>query len=108
MFDVIASLVMLAMLPVLVFIVKKPLGFIRNIFYVLIGKRSWVGYETTQSIPEMRLPEIRKGVLHPNDVLKKQVLSPDDISRLNILYARNYKVINDFRILLKGFRELGR
>ncbi|MGB4204264.1 MAG: hypothetical protein WBJ84_01450 [Bacteroidales bacterium] len=108
LFDVIASLVMLVMLPVLVFIVKKPLRFIRNIFYVLIGKRSWVGYETTQSIPEMRLPEIRKGVLHPIDVLQKQVLSPDDISRLNILYARNYKVVNDFRILLKGFRELGR
>lgn len=108
LFDVIASLVMLVMLPVLVFIVKKPLGFIRNIFYVLIGKRSWVGYETTHSRPEMRLPEIRKGVLHPIDVLQKQVLSPDDISRLNILYARNYKVINDFGILLKGFRELGR
>ncbi|MBE0663673.1 MAG: glycosyltransferase [Bacteroidales bacterium] len=108
LFDVAASLILLLFLPAAVFIVKKPLGYVRNIFLVFIGKRSWVGYSTLDNKEEQRLPAIRKGILSPADALPQRQLSRDDITRLNILYARNYKLSNDARILLKGFRHAGR
>ncbi len=108
LFDVVASLAMLTTLPILLFLVRNPLGLIRNIFLVLISMRSWIGYGTIDYSGEPRLPEIRKGILHPADALPHRHLNPEDITRLNILYARNYQLINDLRILYKAFRELGR
>jgi O-antigen biosynthesis protein len=108
LFDVAASLLLFIFLPVAIFIVKKPLGYLRNVFLVLVGKRSWIGYSVHDNKAEQRLPSIRKGILSPADVLPQRQLSRDDISRLNILYARNYKLSNDARILLKGFRHCGR
>ncbi len=106
-FDVLMSLVMLASYPVTAFIVKKPLYFLLNISGVLIGKKSWTGYHPTHH-HDHKLPGIREGVLHPTDAFQKIILDEQTISRLNILYARDYKILGEFRILFKGFRELGR
>ncbi|MDP2424059.1 MAG: glycosyltransferase [Bacteroidales bacterium] len=108
LFDVAASLILLVILPVALFTVKKPLGYIKNIVYVLAGKRSWVGYCPTPEDDEHRLSSIRNGVLNPTDVLRKRILSKEDNNRLNILYARNYAIGNDIRILIKGFYHTGR
>lgn len=107
LFDVATSFVLLLGLPVLVFVVKNPFGCMLNIFRVLAGKRSWVGYNKIENSEELRLPGIRKGVLNPADALPNRNLSNDDIVRLNILYARNYTPANDLRILFKGLRKLG-
>jgi len=40
--------------------------------------------------------------------LKTKDLSKDVFFRLNITYARNYKVGTDFNIIIKNIRELGR
>lgn len=106
--DLLAALTLLIAAPLAVFLIKRPLSFLGNIFLVLAGKRSWVGYHKTYQADEMRLPAIRSGVLSPEDALPRRSLSPDDINRLNILYARNYSPVNDIRIILKGFRQLGR
>ncbi len=108
LFDVAASLILLCLLPLVVFMVKKPWGFLRNLFLVLAGQRSWIGYKRVENTDDFRLPAIRRGVLDPTDVLPHSKLSPEDVNRLNILYARNYKPDNDMRILLKGFKHLGR
>jgi O-antigen biosynthesis protein len=108
LFDVSASLLLLILLPLVVFIAKKPWGFVRNLLSVLAGQRSWVGYKSAVNTEDFRLPAIRLGVLNPTDVLPHSKLSPEDVNRLNILYARNYKPDNDLRILLKGFKQLGR
>ena len=106
--DLVVSLGCLIGLPVLVFIVKKPFGFIGNIFSVLFASKSWVGYRFTNDPTELKLPKIKKGVLFPTDVLQNTNITLETIGRLNLLYARDYKVINDLRIIRKGFRETGR
>lgn len=108
LFDVAASVVLLLTLPMMMFVVKRPAGYVINIVLVLIGKFSWVGYSKIENSEELRLPAIRKGVLNPADALPSRNLGQDDVIRLNILYARNYKPVNDIRILFKGFRNLGR
>ena len=106
--DIIVSIVLLSVSPIGIFVIKKAFGFIRNIFRVIFGKRSWVGYRFTENSENHKLPEIRKGILNPTDIFKDKAISHDTIDRLNLLYARDYKVLNDLNIIFKGFRELGR
>jgi len=105
--DILVCLVLLATLPVVLFFVKRPHGLIINIFCVMTGFGSWVGYYPLSS-QEQHLPHIRKGVLNPSDVIKNELLTPEITGRLNILYAKDYRVNTDLSILRKGFRNLGR
>lgn len=106
-FDVAASLALLVSYPVTVFITGKPAAFLLNILKVLIGLRSITGYHPIeQSIH--KLPEIRKGIIYPTDAIEMQSTDPQMISKLNMLYARGYSISNEFRLLYKGFRQLGR
>jgi len=106
--DFISCLFFLALFPILMFIVKKPLNFIKNIFTVLIGKKSWVGYIFLDDNKTGKLPIIKKDILSPADAFKNRNLNPETKRKLNLLYARDYKLNNDINIILKGFRELGR
>lgn len=106
-FDLFTSLALMIAFPVIAFIVRNPAGLLANIGLVFIGKKSWTGYHPKGSL-DHKLPGIREGVLNPADSLKN--IEPDQatIGRLNFLYARDYKLRGEFRLLIKGFRELGR
>jgi O-antigen biosynthesis protein len=106
-FDVATSLFLLSSYPLTVFITGHPVTYLRNIFEVLIGLKSITGYYPIDQ-QEHKLPDIRKGVIYPTDSFNQQ--KPDDqaIARLNMLYARDYRIGNEFRLLYKGFRHLGR
>jgi GT2 family glycosyltransferase len=106
--DIITALVLLTLLPLTIFIVRNPAGLIRNIFEVIIGKKSWVGFHYTDYSETHKLPPIKKGVLDTTDHLSNDVIQTDTIDRLNLLYARDYKIMNDMNIIWKGFRNLGR
>jgi lipopolysaccharide/colanic/teichoic acid biosynthesis glycosyltransferase len=107
-FDILLSLISLITFPVVVFLVKQPAGFFRNILLVFSGRKSWVGYFRTEDFDSGNLPEIRKGILNPTDVLNRKGIDNETINRLNLLYARDYKVLNDLTICFRGFRDLGR
>ncbi len=107
-FDILFSLISLVLFPIVLFLMKQPGGFFRNIVLVLSGRRSWVGYFRTMDFDSGNLPEIRRGVLNPTDILNEKGIDNETINRLNLLYARDYKVLNDFTICFRGFRNLGR
>lgn len=104
MLDIIVSLLLIILFPILVIISPTRLGLFRNILNVLIGKKSWVGYK--QTLQKQELPKIKNAVLNPVDFLPKL---PDEqtIHRLNQLYAKDYQVNNDLHIILKSWRLLG-
>lgn len=108
MFDVLAATLLIILYPVVLFIVKRPFGLLRNIIFVLLALRSWVGYALMNETELQRLPEIRRGILTPLDVFHNQEKSAETSARLNMIYARDYKFINDLTIVYHGFRELGR
>jgi hypothetical protein len=54
------------------------------------------------------LPEIRKGILSPKDTHGNRQLSEMTISRLNLIYAKDYSTSRDINIIRMGYRELGR
>lgn len=106
--DIMVSILLIPLIPVCVFIFRKPAGFLKNLILVLFGRRSWVGYDKMILPETINLPDIRQGVLHPTDVIREKNLNDGTIERLNLLYARDYKVTNDLNILFRGFRNMGR
>ncbi len=106
--DILVSISLLVFYPVTLFIVKNPFGLLRNIFLVFIASRSLVGYCNLNDSDSQHLPAIRKGILNPSDAFKTKEISHEASSRINIMYARDYKLTNDLTIILKGFRMLGR
>jgi hypothetical protein len=104
--DLLMSFVFLCIFPINIFIVKKPFGYLRNIFAVFFAARSWVGYADSKG--DQSLPQIKKGILNPVDGIKNRSVNTEMSDKLNLLYARDYKLSNDLNIILKGYRELGR
>ncbi|HNW98017.1 MAG TPA: glycosyltransferase [Bacteroidales bacterium] len=104
--DIVVSMILLILTPVSIFIVKNILGYFRNIFGVLVAYRTWVGYYYNDEA--FKLPRIRKSILNPADAFSKGKLDNEMISRLNMMYARDFKISNDLNIIFKGFRLLGR
>lgn len=104
--DFISSLILLILSPVLAIFIRKPLGLIRNTFLVLIGKLTWVSYFQLDE-PELHLPFVKQGVLSPVDAIRPTPYDTETISKLNLLYARDYRVWKDLNILLFAFRDLG-
>ncbi|PLX10780.1 MAG: glycosyl transferase family 2 [Marinilabiliales bacterium] len=105
--DFILSLFFLVFAPVLAFIQKKPLGFIKNIFKVLFNFKTWVGYYRTNG-GQLNLPKIKPSVLNPTDGLKTKNIDERVAKDLNLLYARDYNIWKDINIVFYAFRELGR
>jgi GT2 family glycosyltransferase len=105
-FDLIASIILLALSPIVVFLFQNKQHFLRNIFQVLTGKLSFVGYFSTNTHAAFQLPRIKPGILNPTDSLS---FSDDSLTdKLNLIYARDYAVQKDFSILIKAWRRLDR
>jgi O-antigen biosynthesis protein len=106
--DLITCIALLLFYPAIIFFVRKPIGLLRNIVLVAFAFRSWVGYSIGQSPETQRLPDIRKGILNPHDAFHSKEMGKDTTSRIDLMYARDYKLTNDITIIFKGFKELGR
>lgn len=107
LFDIFSSVMLLILFPLILFIIKNPLTLLRNIISVLKGKYSWIGYCRSSEARDEHLPEIKKGILNPADILNNSGLTDEFITNLNIIYARDYHLLNDFNIFIRGFKKLG-
>jgi GT2 family glycosyltransferase len=104
--DVLIAATLLLISPVILFTLQRPGRFVRNIFTVLAGNFTWVGY-TPGGNPE-GLPVLRKGVLGPVDGIEQSRFSIEQIERINLLYARDYRMINDLLLIFRNLRKLDR
>lgn len=100
-FDLVTGLVFIPFFVFMIPFIKQPLLFFRNIVLVLLGKKSWIGYTDHET-----LPAVKRGVLTPSVVLGKN-LNKETADRIDMLYAKDYKLSNDFKILFRGFKDLG-
>jgi hypothetical protein len=97
------SLAFILSFPILFLVVKNKLNFIKNIATVLVGKKSWIGRKSTEN--EI-FKGYKEGVLSPG---KNSNLSPSSATsdRINALYAKDFKVTNDLKLVLSNLRYLG-
>lgn len=105
LFDILVSVILLPLSPIVMWITKRPFKFLVNILKVLFGFRTWVGYSTGN---DAALPRIKKGILNPTDVLPDKKIDLETATRLNMLYARDYRMGSDLNIIWRGFRRMGR
>lgn len=103
-FDLFISIVFLVLYPIILFFQEYKLNFISNIFLVLFGKKSWVGYSSTDS---KDFPVIKPAVLGIADSLSGSNLDTSTLYRLDFLYAKDYEVGEDLTVILKAWRKLG-
>jgi GT2 family glycosyltransferase len=95
-------------LPIQLLIVRQKGGLIKNIFRVLLGRKSWVGYANSEEL-SYKLPSIKPGTLSPLDRLSRiKSDSPDafhfdenTVNRLNFFYAKDYHPTVDMDIIWK-------
>jgi O-antigen biosynthesis protein len=108
MLDFLVALSLLVFYPFALFLVRNPVGLLRNIFSVLFAFKSWIGFTPHSEYEAGKLPEIKHGVLNPMDAFQNKNVPEGTTNRLDLLYARDYKLTNDLNIIIKGFRHLGR
>ncbi len=103
--DVALSVLFLVVSPVLIWTRHDRAGFLKNIGHVLLGRASWVGY-FPQADKGVRLPRLRPGVLDP---VRADGLAPtpSTVQRMNLTYAKDYRVGWDLRLIRKAFGQLG-
>lgn len=103
--DFAVAMLMLITFPFGIFVVQNPYQFLKNILNVLTGKLTWVSYAST---PAVTSKKFKHGILTPLDSFIN--FNPDlpTIERLNMLYAKEYNVYEDLRIIFKNLKKLGR
>lgn len=102
--DVVVSLGLLLTLPFNIWLVRSKQRYFQNIFQVLFGQKTWVGYAASSAV---NLPKLRLAVLSPIHGIALSALTQPTIQRLNLLYAKDYSVYQDIDIIRKGFKHLG-
>jgi GT2 family glycosyltransferase/lipopolysaccharide/colanic/teichoic acid biosynthesis glycosyltransferase len=109
LFDILVCFILMVFSPIVIFIIKQPLGLFINIISVLSGTKSWVGYQKISAISSnIILPKIKPGILTPLNAHALKAYSDNTISRLNLLYAKDYEVAKDLEIVWKGIKFLGK
>ena len=103
-FDFTMALSLLFLSPFIIWFTHSKTGFIRSIFEVFFGNRSWVGYcSGTQN----HLPPIKKGILSPAS-LYPETIQAKKKDELNIIYAKDYRLMNDLEIVMKAWKKIGK
>ena len=105
MLDIFVSFILLFTSPVVVWLFKSKSSFISNILHVISGKKTWVGYISEPGSYET-LPVLKDSVLSPVNLFAELQLDAEKKSQLNMIYAKDYSIITDLEILLKGWKNL--
>lgn len=103
-FDIITSFLFLLTSVLLIWFQHNKTKFFLNMFQVLSGKKSFVGYETNS---DELLPQIRPGIISCINSAKRSKIDDKRVAELNFIYARDYSVLTDIRIILRSLKKLG-
>ena len=96
--DIVTSLFVLLFFSMIALMGKWHGHYFKDAFYVLFSKKTWVGYrQKIDGLPIMPEPVV---AIYSNE------LSEDQKLKQSMLYAKDYSVSNDLRILAKTFFNL--
>jgi GT2 family glycosyltransferase len=101
--DIVTSILFVAGFPIIVFLKKNVNGFYKNVFAVLAGCKTWVGYATGEN----GLPVIKQSVI-TNTCLPALLneLPFDSLLKSDEWYATSYSAMQDLENIGKGFKYL--
>lgn len=105
--DVFLSLFFLLFSPLLFWVVSERKNYFKNLFNVLVGSSSFVGFYSSDEIADKNL-KVKKGILNPTDLHDSFGLDQETIEQLNFEYGRDYSIGKDLEIVFKNLAQLGR
>lgn len=106
-FDLLSSLILLITFPLVTLINLSFLKVIPDLFRILVGEKSWVGY-SLENPAQYRLPKIKKGLISTSTRLKGDKIPEETLKKIDIIYAKDYKVLTDLRLLWSALGRLGK
>lgn len=103
--DLSVAVIGLISFPIHLIGVKKPFHFFSNCFFVLLARKTWVGYASIEKI----LPPLRQCIIACNGISssQKHELPDESLQLVDYWYARDYEPANDIRLIIKMYRRLG-
>ncbi|MFN5355242.1 MAG: hypothetical protein ACK5CT_01390, partial [Bacteroidota bacterium] len=84
-------------------LISQPFRFLTNCMQVLGGRLSWVGRDPQHD----KVLGLKEGVLNPSCMVPVDSLDATTRERINLLYAKDFKVWNDLKLVLGNLRQLG-
>ncbi len=102
-FDIGTSSMLLIFFPFLFFYYKRPLSALKSILKVFIGLSTWVGYHENSSYE--KLPKLKNNILSVSDGIVP--INPETCAKLNVVYAKDYSIFADLRIVIRNLRHIG-
>ncbi len=106
--DLLLAFIIFLVSPLLFPLQRSKESFYRNIWRVLRRERTWVGYCERDGEGAEGMPGLPPGVLDPSVGMSLEEAGLDTVRKLNVIYAKDYRVRNDLSLLIKGIRDLGR
>ncbi len=100
MVDILFSLFFILLFPLFIWFVKNKKYFLLNMFLVLEGDKTFVGYIDSQ------FPKLKSPLLDVYPVIKNFDIPAENKEHLNWLYAKNYDAWDDVKIIGEKWRLL--
>jgi GT2 family glycosyltransferase len=103
--DIVIAVLCIPLLPLLLLVVKQKANFVLNIFKVLLGEKTWVGYAFSAN--NKILPKLKPNVIATTGAIAPDKLNETMIQKINFLYAKEYSIERDLEIVFKALPQLG-
>ncbi len=100
-FDILAAIVLILIYPFVLFIKKENKWLILDALKVLVSAKTWVGYQKKQSQFDS-LPRLKPSVYEVSKYFYSEKLGHFNENQVNIIYAKDYKIQNDYSVLKKA------
>jgi len=102
--DFCISLILICISPIFIFLFKRKKQFITNMIKVFLGIKTFVGYTNYSLENHKRLPHIKSGILSVQNININS--DKKNSQKLDIIYARDYKLSVDLKIILNNYEKL--
>jgi O-antigen biosynthesis protein len=97
-FDIMTAIIIMIIYPILLLRHKKNLQLIKEALLVLISAKTWVGYHKKHSEFD-GLPRLKDCVFEVSDYFYTDKKDKLEEKQLNLLYSKDYKILNDYSVL---------
>jgi GT2 family glycosyltransferase len=101
--DIVVAILFVLAAPVIIFVKKGVANFYKNVFAVLTGKKTWIGYATDASF----LPAIKDSIVTSTSLPQSlNDLPAESLQKSDEWYASGYTTITDLKKIGSGFKYL--
>jgi GT2 family glycosyltransferase len=102
--DCIVGLLVLISFPLICWLFVSKKGLFRNALALLVGRKTLVSYRNNNNA--RNLPQLKTGILSPYEHIQETDMQV--ITKLELLYAREYQLLSDVRIFVRSWKKLDR